>query len=655
MQSARQNQRLAVIAGHLPHLPTFLGSVPSPLATQDACGIIAYIGDTEAKGYLLEGLKILEPRGYDSAGITTIDSKTSDRKLVTTKYASLETTSNAIAKLEQNSKVHERHTIGIAHTRWATHGGKTNENAHPHHDEANRIAIVHNGVLENAADLKKELKEKYKLVFRSETDSEIIAQLIGQFVKEGENLREAVNHTLDRLQGTWGIAVVDRENPDQIIAAKNGSPILIGIGENKMFVGSESSAFSKHTKEFIALEDGEVAVVTAQGHSLDRRRAEKVIKQESYSMSPAPWPFWTIREIMEQPAAISRALNYGGRLYDESTVKLGGLEANEEVLGEIEHLIIAACGTSYYAALEGALLMRTLNCFKTVQVIDAAEMGQDILPKQNGGLLVISQSGETKDVHRALTTAQSAGLPSLSIVNAVGSLVARSTACGVYLNAGREVAVASTKAFTCQVTVLSLIAIWFAQIKQTSELQKRRILVEALHRLPTNVGMALQGLRKTCQTLAAKLLANKVRHMFVLGKGYAYPIAMEGALKIKEISYIHAEGYSGGALKHGPYALITKGTPIILIALDDKHASKMLTVAEEVKAREAHLILITNKPSMFNEDLVQGADMITIPSNGMLTSVLATLPLQLLAYELSVGSGYDPDHPRNLAKSVTVD
>lgn len=607
------------------------------------CGIVGFIGREAAIDHLLTGLTILENRGYDSAGITTI---TSDNELLTTKFASVGSTSDAIDHLKKVKNRHDSHPVGIAHTRWATHGGKTDENAHPHIDAKNRVALVHNGVIENSSKLKEELQNK-GIVFKSETDTEVIVQLIGDYLDQGISLINAVKNTLNRLEGTWGLAIISKDSPDQIIAARNGSPIVIGVGNGKMFIASEPSAFGQQTKEFIALENGEIAIIKADGHSMDVSRVEKA-PDEEIELSPAPSPHWTIKEIFEQPEAISRALNYGGRILDLSHVKLGGLEEQRETLLNVKHLVITACGTSYFAALYGAQIMRSLGAFETVQVVDAAEMSRDMFPKENGGLLVISQSGETKDVHRTVINAQKSGIPVFSVINSVGSLIPRTTRCGVYLNAGREHGVASTKAFTTQVTVLALVAIWFAQNRNSDD-QSRRSLIESLHKLPTSIKNSLQA-REQCIEVAKRLL--KANHCFVLGKGFAEPIAREGSLKIKEITYLHAEGYSGGALKHGPFALIEEGTPIIMTILDDNHAQFMRTAAEEVRARGAHTIIITNK-----KELADGiADaVIEIPTNGSLTALLAVIPMQLIAYELAVLRGYNPDKPRNLAKAVTVD
>jgi glucosamine--fructose-6-phosphate aminotransferase (isomerizing) len=360
-----------------------------------------------------------------------------------------------------------------------------------------------------------------------------------------------------------------------------------------------------------------------------------------------------MEQIMEQPAAISRALNLGGRIDKDGNIKLGGLDQNVEKMMSINNLVMAACGTSYYASLYGAQLMRSLQAFETVQPVDASELTSDFMPRQKSGVLLVSQSGETKDVHRALQLAQSLSVPTLSVVNAVGSLIARSTKCGVYTNAGREHAVASTKAFVTQVTVMALIAAWFSQKRSPIDKSGRHSqLVEALHDLPTYTRLALKT-RDQVKGIATKLAKEKTEHMFILGKGYAEPIAREGALKIKEITYVHAEGFPGGALKHGPFALIEEGTPVILMILDDQNAGLMNTAAQEVRARGAYTIVITDNDKVVDKKAAN--ELVKIPSNGPLTALLATVPLQLLAYELAVAKGISPDMPRNLAKSVTVD
>ena len=648
------------------------------------CGIVGIVGSNEdAKDFLLEGLTILQNRGYDSAGMVTQSVKSTDEinPLVISKFASVQGTADSINLLRTSKDQHEGNCVGIAHTRWATHGGKTDANSHPHCDAKERVAVVHNGTITNYNELKTELIAE-GVVFKSETDTEVIAQLIGYYLSDGTDALTATRLALSRLEGTWGLCVMAKDEPGQIIVARNGSPLCIGYGGNQMYVASETTAFSRHTKRFISLRDGEVAVIKASSAELNPTDAwvdgaespEGLLQRFPTSrlatapdvkvrLSPAPHPHWTIREILEQPKAVAAALGYGGRV-SEDHVYLGGLEADKERMLKIQTLLISACGTSLNSSIYGAKLMRSLGSFNTICVADAAECTADILPNPaDGGLLVVSQSGETKDVHRVLKLAEQqsrqfgnqAGLPKFSVVNAVGSLIARTTQCGVYLNAGRENAVASTKAFVTQVTVMGLIAGWFAQNREGVNKEKRDELIQAMHRLPITMGMALRS-RDLCFTVAEHL--KKSEHLFVLGKGYAEPIAYEGALKIKEITYLHAEGYSGGALKHGPFALIEAEegkfgkTPIILIVLDDEHASHMCTAAEEVRARGAYTIVITDNPSMV-EHIAD--EVIPIPNNGPLTALLAVIPLQLIAYELAVMKGINPDVPRNLAKAVTVD
>lgn len=624
----------------------------APPKKVEACGIIGFIGSEPAVPYLLEGIHILQNRGYDSAGLSTINEK---GEIVTSKYASVGSTSDSIELLKQKAPDrHTAHVSGIAHTRWATHGGKTDQNAHPHSDQHDRLALVHNGTIENSQELKAELEAK-GIVFRSQTDTEVIAQLIGHYLDDNVPLLEAVKKTLARLEGTWGLVIIHKSFPNQIIAARNGSPLVIGVGQKRFFVASEVSAFSRHTSQYIALNDGEIAVLNREGISLDMSRVERA-PDEHIELSPGSYKHWTIKEIMEQPEAISRTLNYGARFDTAGLVKLGGLQANSAMLLNIRHLCIAACGTSLYAGMYGAALFRSLRCFDTIQTMDAAEVVMDSFPPHEGGLLVLSQSGETKDTHRSLIAAETQLLPCFSIVNQVGSLIARSTNCGVYLNAGREHAVASTKAFTTQVTALALVAGWFSQNRESNpessmHVQKRQELLQSIHRLPIYAGITLRT-HDQCRKVAQSLI--KAENMFILGKGLSEPIAKEGALKIKEITYVHAEGYSGGALKHGPFALLDDGLPVVLIIMDDIHAELMRVAGAEVRARGARTIVITDKKSLAR-GIADEDDVIVIPANGPLSALLAVIPLQLIAYEMAIGKGIDPDKPRHLAKAVTVD
>lgn len=633
------------------------------------CGIMGVVSTEHATGsdiandarhLLLEGLAVLRNRGYDSAGLAT----SSGDGLVVSKYASRGNANDSFELLKNNSGSHVGHRAGIAHTRWATHGGKTDQNAHPHMDFGHRIALVHNGTINNAHELRADL-EKRGIVFKSETDTEVIAHLVGLELDADPSmhLKTALAKTVAKLDGTWGLAVIAHERPEEIIVACNGSPMVIGLGTDHIFVASETAAFNRHTKNFIAMQDGEIAVITPTECSLDKARMEQA-PDHGVMTTPDPHPHWTLYEALQQPMAIARALAFGGRMTDSSGVILGGLQRNKDKLAHIRNMLFAACGTSLYASQYGAKIMRDIGAVDTCFAQDAAELRVQDIPKNFGGMIAVSQSGETRDVLKALKAAEMVGIPRLSVVNVVGSAIARETKMGVYLNAGRETAVASTKAFTTQVTVMALMALWFRQLRgeEAQEHHEPELhtmdtskLVESLQRLPISFGMAM-AVRPKCQKIAERLL--KKKHCFVLGKGYGEPVAMEGALKLKEMTYIHAEGYSGGALKHGPFALIEGNdgpegsTPVIMLILDDEHAHQMRTAGMEVKARGADVIIITDKPTLADG---LDEDPIVIPSNDRLTALIGVLPLQLIAYELAVLKGINPDTPRNLAKAVTTD
>lgn len=571
--------------------------------------------------------------------------------LSVTKYASAGDSADSIDLIRSHSEKSIGHAVGIAHTRWATHGGKTDENAHPHLDSSGKIALVHNGTINNANELRRELV-KMGHHFSSQTDTEVIAKLIGQYYDElkqdKENseellLKQATELALGRCDGSWGLCIMCTDTPDQLVVACNGSPLVIGVADDRTFVASETSAFNRFTKNFISMNDGEIGVLHSDGRTLDLSRKQRAPDQKVI-LSPDPYPHWTLKECVEQPEAIARALAFGGRLGSDK-VCLGGLDGNYERLSKIRHMILSACGTSLNAARYGERLMKHLGSFDTVTSIDAAETEAKDFPGHESskatGVIVVSQSGETKDVIRVVKNAMEKDITVMSVVNAVGSLIARTTKMGVYCNAGRENAVASTKAFTTQVTVLALIALWFRETRDRLEGASPSIeanrLKDALMRLPISFGMALKT-RDQCKLVAQRL--NSKEHCFVLGKGYGEPVAHEGALKIKEMCYLHAEGYSGGALKHGPFALIENNetgkfgaTPIIMLILDDNHAHHMRTAAEEVKARGAELIIITDKLELA-DDLDDSP--IIIPANGPLTALGAVLPLQLIAYELAM-------------------
>ena len=629
------------------------------------CGIVGVVGakDGSARDFLIEGLTILKNRGYDSAGIATMPD--TNPSLVITKYASEGEKADGLNLVDERSQISKGHNIGIAHTRWATHGGKTDENAHPHTDSSGKIALVHNGTINNCSQLRKELQDRGH-VFTSQTDTEVIAKLIGEYYEKNgdKNLKKAVEQALARCDGSWGLCIMCTDHPDQLIVARNGSPLVIGIGSDRTFIASETSAFNRYTKNFISMNDGEIGVLRADGNTLDLTRMQEAPDQD-VQLSPAPYPHWTLKECVEQPEAIARALGFGGRLTADN-VQLGGLEKMKDELSRVKYLTLSACGTSLNAAKYAEKLMKHLGSFDMVHSLDAAEIDKNDFPRdvkkaKESAFLVVSQSGETKDVSNVVNAAQENDLTVMSVVNSVGSLIARTTKLGVYCNAGRENAVASTKAFTTQVTVLALIALWFRELKDkvngvTEHSVEAQLLKESLMRLPICMGMALRN-REQCREIATRL--NGKDHCFLLGKGYGEPVAYEGALKLKEMCYLHAEGYSGGALKHGPFALIESNengklgaTPIIMLILDDAHAHHMRTAAEEVKARGADVIIITDK-----KELAEGLDAnpVIIPSNGPMTALGAAMPIQRIAYEFAMLRGINPDSPRNLAKAVTVD
>jgi glucosamine--fructose-6-phosphate aminotransferase (isomerizing) len=491
----------------------------------DCCGIIGVVGTSghsDAREFLLDGLTILKNRGYDSAGIATIPMAGGEMHI--TKFASDGDKADGIDLVKGHS--HSMgHSVGIAHTRWATHGGKTDENAHPHVDSSGKIALVHNGTLNNANDLRRELQAEGH-VFTSQTDTEVIVKLIGKFYAKGDDvsLKQATESALDLCDGTWGLGIVCSDTPDEMIVACNGSPLVIGIADDRTFIASETSAFNRYTKNFISMKDGEIGVLHADGRTLDLSRKQTAPDQQ-VKLSPDPYPHWTLKELTEQPEAIARALGFGGRMSYEK-VLLGGLDHNEAKMSKIKHMTLSACGTSLNAAKYGERLMKHLGSFDSVASIDAAETETKDFPCMNDinstGLIVVSQSGETKDVHRVVKNAMEKGVAVLSIVNAVGSLIARTTKLGVYCNAGRENAVASTKAFTTQVTVLALVALWFKEVRDRASGKGPSVeaieMKEALMRLPITFGMALKT-REQCKKIAERLQHKE--HCFVLGKGKA--------------------------------------------------------------------------------------------------------------------------------------
>jgi len=619
----------------------------------DCAAITAVVGKSGfgASKFLLDGLEKIQTRGYDGAGMATMKPTGGTMHIV--KKSSADDKEDPIKMVREAAPYPlSGHSIGIAHTRWATVGSITDKNAHPHTDASGKIAVVHNGSIFNKEALRNELKELgYK--FYGQTDTEVIAKLIGHYHANGKvDIRDATKKAMKRLQGTYGLALMCSDHPEELVVTCHGSPLYIGVGDDGTFVASNPSAFRDYSRNFIKLGDKEVATIDIHGRNLDlTKMIEATDDEESVPASPAPYPHWFIKEVMEQPQAIGRALCFGGRL-SLNTSNLGGLQEHVEKLKDISSILLVGVGSSFNAATYGAKLFKHAGVFANVAAMDAnatedSDFKQFTKKSHKSGLVALSQSGETQEVIETVQLAQRNMVPVMSVVNEVGSTVASMTKCGVYTNAGPENAFLSTKSFTSQVVCLALMAMWFRQTKGEGSDQS---LAESLQRLPISFGMLMRT-QSVCKKAAKKLLPKE--HCFVLGKGFGEPIAMEGALKLKEIGYLHAEGYSGGALKHGPFAMIEDengkqgSTPIIMLVFDDMHAHHMRTACEEVKARGAELIIITD-----NKKLADGLDddPIIIPSNGPLTALGAVVPLQFIAYELAMLKGNNPDTPRSLLK-----
>lgn len=608
------------------------------------CGIIGYLGKQEARPILLDGLKRLEYRGYDSAGIY-IGNKDKGKFF------------KAVGKIKDlNEKVEGKKiegNYGIGHTRWATHGKPTVSNTHPHFGCNKDIWIAHNGIIENYKKLKNELiKSGHK--FTSETDSEVIAHLIEEFTKD-LNLEESVRKAVGKLKGTYGLIVVSKKEPDKIVIAKNSSPLLIGVGNDEYLVASDASAIVSYTKKVIYLNDKEMGVITPEGFrcfDLNNQKISKEVDHIDWDIEKAQkegLKHFMLKEIYQQPEAIENSIR--GRLIEkEGTAKLGGLEIVEDKLQKKNHLIISSCGTAYLSGLTAKYMLEEYAGIST-EVDFASEFRyRKSVIKPQTVFLAISQSGETADTLASLEEMKRKNVLSLGIVNTVGSTIARNTDAGVYNHIGPEIAVASTKAFTSQLTILTLLTLFLGRQRNMSFVMGKRIIKE-LKKLPSFVSKILEK-KEEIKKIAKKY--SKYDNFIFLGRKYNYPIALEGALKLKEISYVHAEGYSAGEMKHGPIAMIDKNMPSVCIAPSDSVYEKMISNIEEIKARGGKVIAIATKG---NKEIGKISDeCIYIPKTlEMLTPILTIIPLQLFAYYISIYRKNNPDKPRNLAKSVTVE
>jgi glucosamine--fructose-6-phosphate aminotransferase (isomerizing) len=594
---------------------------------------------------LVEGLRRMEYRGYDSAGLSIL----MDGRIETRKAA------GKLTALEQTLRDggEPAGACGIAHTRWATHGAPTSVNAHPHIDCAGNFSVVHNGIIENYATLRLKL-EGLGHTFQTETDTEVLAHMIEEAYSG--SLEEAVRASLRQVEGTYGLAIISNLDPDKIVVARRGSPLLLGIGDDgEYYVASDVAAILSHTRRVIYLDDGEMAVLTRDGYqtlSIRGGTVSKEIEQVAWDLDEIEkggYEHFMLKEIMEQPETLRNAMR-GRLLEEEGKVRLGGVTLPLEELNQIKRIIITACGTSWHSALIGEYMLEELARIP-VEVEYASEFRYRNPIIDKGTLVVvISQSGETADTLAALREARHRGAKVMGIVNVVGSTIARETDFGIYLHCGPEIGVASTKAFTGQVLALAMFTVLLGRLRSLSVLQGREI-VNALKELPSKIEQVLE-LNDAIRELA-RTYKDSTNFLY-LGRGYNYPAALEGALKLKEVSYIHAEGYPAAELKHGPIALVDENMPVVVIAPDDSVYQKVVSGIEEVKARGGRVIAVASEG---NTDLVSKVDhLITIPRTiDPLTPILATIPLQLLADHIAVLRGCNVDMPRNLAKSVTVE
>jgi len=610
------------------------------------CGIVAYIGHREAYPIIIKGLKRLEYRGYDSAGIALLNGglKVYKKK-------------GKVADLEESLSGKNFHAnIGIGHTRWATHGEPSDVNAHPQTSAGGKLAIIHNGIIENYSQLKQELITKgYK--FNSETDTEVLLNFIEDIQKNNNcSLEEAVRIALKRVVGAYVIVLIDQDHPDTLIAARKGSPLVIGVGKGEHFLASDASPIVEYTKEVVYVNDYELAIIKADELILKNLGNDKLtpyitkLDMELAAIEKGGYDHFMLKEIFEQPNTIYDCLR--GRLdVDAGTITMKGIEEYAEQIMNANRIVMVACGTSWHAGLVAEYIFEEL-CRINVEVEYASEFRYRNPVINKGDLIIaISQSGETADTLVAIENAKSKGAIILGVVNVVGSSIARVSHGGAYTHAGPEIGVASTKAFTAQLAVLTMIALKIARKKGTIDEERYHHLLEELHAVPGKVFKLLESIDHI-KELAEKY--KDARDFLYLGRGYNFPVALEGALKLKEISYIHAEGYPAAEMKHGPIALVDDNLPVVFVATKDSHYQKVLSNMQEIKARKGKLIAIVTEGDDSTIDLCN--DVMIVPAaDEIVAPMLSVIPLQLLAYYIGIAKNYDVDKPRNLAKSVTVE
>ena len=610
------------------------------------CGIVAYIGPREAYPIILKGLKRLEYRGYDSSGVALLNN---DLRVYKKK--------GKVAELEDSLVGKDLHAhAGMGHTRWATHGEPNDRNAHPHSSASGRLAMIHNGIIENYTQLKNELLRKgYQ--FKSDTDTEVLLNFI-EDIQQNNNcgLEEAVRIALKRVVGAYVIILLDKDNPDTIIAARKGSPLVIGIGKGEHFLASDASPIIEYTKEVVYVNDYELAILKADELILKNLGNEKLtpyvqkLDLELAAIEKGGYDHFMLKEIFEQPDTIFDCLR--GRLdATKGTITMAGIQQNIDKLSKANRIIIIACGTSWHAGLVAEYIFEEL-CRTPVEVEYASEFRYRNPVIHPGDVIIaISQSGETADTIVAIEKAKQNGAFIMGVVNVVGSSISRISDAGAYTHAGPEIGVASTKAFTAQLTVLTMIALKVAKEKGTIDTTRYMQLLNELHTVPEKVKEVLK-LGEHINTLAKKY--SEAKDALYLGRGYNFPVALEGALKLKEISYIHAEGYPAAEMKHGPIALVDEHLPVVFIATKDSYHEKIISNIQEIKARKGKVIAVISQ----GDDIIQkmADDCMIIPeTDELIAPILSVIPMQLFAYYIGVAKGYDVDKPRNLAKSVTVE
>lgn len=610
------------------------------------CGIVAYVGQREAYPVILKGLKRLEYRGYDSAGVAILN----DGLQVYKKKGK-------VADLEDSLVGKDMHAfIGIGHTRWATHGEPSDRNAHPHRSANGKLAMIHNGIIENYGPLKKDLQSK-GYTFNSDTDTEVLLKFIEDIQKNNQcGLEEAVRIALKRIVGAYVIILLDEDNPDTLIAARKGSPLVIGIGRNEHFLASDASPIIEYTKEVVYVNDYQLAIIKPDELILKNLGNEKItpfvqkLDLELAAIEKGGYDHFMLKEIFEQPQTIFDCLR--GRIDPEAgTVRMSGIINHIEQLKEARRIIIVACGTSWHAGLIAEYLIEEL-CRVPVEVEYASEFRYRNPVIHPGDIIIaVSQSGETADTMVAIEKAKEQGAIIFGVVNVVGSSISRISNAGAYTHAGPEIGVASTKAFTAQLAVLTMMALSLANEKGSIERQRLTYLINELHEVPDKVQAVLE------KSEEIKKIAEKYKDandFLYLGRGYNFPVALEGALKLKEISYIHAEGYPAAEMKHGPIALVDESLPVVFVATKDSYHEKIVSNIQEIKARKGKVIAVISEGDSLIAEMAD--DVITVPeSDELLAPMISTIPLQLLAYYIGVARGYDVDKPRNLAKSVTVE